>query len=99
MSNRDIIRAWKDEAYRQSLSNGELSALPQNPAGIIELSDAELEGITGANTEYLMTVGCCIGFTAHTCAWCPPPGTRMGRKTDATSDRHTCAWCPPPGGR
>ena len=35
----DIIRAWKDEEYRQSLSTEELKQLPENPAGLIELSD------------------------------------------------------------
>ncbi|MEZ4673921.1 MAG: mersacidin/lichenicidin family type 2 lantibiotic [Caldilineaceae bacterium] len=29
MSNINIIRAWKDEAYRNSLSNVELAALPE----------------------------------------------------------------------
>jgi mersacidin/lichenicidin family type 2 lantibiotic len=67
MSNQDVIRAWKDEAYRLNLSDAERSLLPQNPAGIIELSDAELGMVTGANTERLMTVGCCYGFTSDTC--------------------------------
>ena len=42
----DIVRAWKDEAYYQSLSEEQLSALPINPAG--ELTDADLAGISGA---------------------------------------------------
>ena len=33
MSKIDIIRAWKDEAYRQSLSEAERTRLPENPAG------------------------------------------------------------------
>ena len=44
----DIIRAWKDEAYRSSLSTEEQAMLPENPAGAFELSDAELEAIHGA---------------------------------------------------
>jgi mersacidin/lichenicidin family type 2 lantibiotic len=44
----DIVRAWKDEEYRNSLSNEELAMLPTNPAGCLELSDAELEAIHGA---------------------------------------------------
>jgi mersacidin/lichenicidin family type 2 lantibiotic len=47
MSN--IVRAWKDAAYRQTLSTEELSMLPANPAGEIELSDARLEAIFGAD--------------------------------------------------
>ncbi|HET8840146.1 MAG TPA: mersacidin/lichenicidin family type 2 lantibiotic [Ktedonobacteraceae bacterium] len=41
----DIISTWKDEAYRKSLSNEQINALPSHPAG--ELSDAELEGAFG----------------------------------------------------
>jgi mersacidin/lichenicidin family type 2 lantibiotic len=33
MSKQDIIRAWKDAAYRDSLSAAERAALPDNPAG------------------------------------------------------------------
>jgi mersacidin/lichenicidin family type 2 lantibiotic len=42
-----IVRAWKDEAYRQGLSVEEQAMLPANPAGEIELTDAELEAISG----------------------------------------------------
>jgi len=41
----DIVRAWKDESYRQSLSKTQLSILPSNPAG--ELSNAEMELVYG----------------------------------------------------
>ncbi|HVU67159.1 MAG TPA: mersacidin/lichenicidin family type 2 lantibiotic [Ktedonobacteraceae bacterium] len=41
----DIVRAWKDESYRQSLSEEELKALPPCPAG--ELSEQELTAIAG----------------------------------------------------
>lgn len=41
----DIVRAWKDETYRQSLSEEQLSALPVNPAG--ELNEAELAAVYG----------------------------------------------------
>jgi mersacidin/lichenicidin family type 2 lantibiotic len=43
----DIVRAWKDEAYRRSLSPEEQAMLPENPAGVLELSDAELQVIHG----------------------------------------------------
>lgn len=42
MSNEDIIRAWKDEGYRNSLSITDLAQIPDNPAGLIELTDAEM---------------------------------------------------------
>lgn len=37
MSNEQIIRAWKDEEYRNGLSKEKLSQLPENPAELIEL--------------------------------------------------------------
>ena len=45
----DIVRTWKDEGYRQELSEEGLNMLPSNPAGEIELSDAQLESIYGAD--------------------------------------------------
>ncbi|MBV6622422.1 MAG: mersacidin/lichenicidin family type 2 lantibiotic [Rivularia sp. (in: Bacteria)] len=47
MSNIDVIRAWKDEEYRNSLSEEQLSDLPENPAGMVELSDADMEALAG----------------------------------------------------
>lgn len=37
-----IIRAWKDEEYRMSLSEAEQALLPEHPSGLIEISDDEL---------------------------------------------------------
>lgn len=64
MLPKDVIRAWKDEDYRLSLSESERALLPQHPAGLIELSEADLETVAGGNTERLRTVGCCEGFTS-----------------------------------
>jgi len=47
MSNNDIIRAWKDEDYRNSLSAEQRSQLPENPAGMIELPDEESDALSG----------------------------------------------------
>ncbi|MBV9282326.1 MAG: mersacidin/lichenicidin family type 2 lantibiotic, partial [Chloroflexi bacterium] len=47
MSNLTIIRAWKNEEYRLSLSEAERAALPGHPAGRVELSDAALDGAAG----------------------------------------------------
>jgi mersacidin/lichenicidin family type 2 lantibiotic len=47
MSRIDIIRAWKDEAYRQSLSEAERASLPANPAGVVELTEAEAHAVEG----------------------------------------------------
>lgn len=47
MSHENIIRAWKDENYRQSLTEEEQSLLPANPAGMLELTDAQLGNAAG----------------------------------------------------
>ncbi len=45
----DIVRAWKDEVYRQTLSEEQLNSLPANPAG--ELDDAELAAVCGGDGQ------------------------------------------------
>jgi mersacidin/lichenicidin family type 2 lantibiotic len=47
MSNDEIIRAWKDEEYCKNLSKQMRSQLPENPAGIVELTQTEMETIAG----------------------------------------------------
>lgn len=66
MSHADIIRAWKDEEYRLGLSGPERAALPENPAGLLDLTDADLD-VAGARTERIMSLACCPGLTADTC--------------------------------
>jgi mersacidin/lichenicidin family type 2 lantibiotic len=51
MTPDQIIRAWKDEDFRLSLSAAEQALLPQNPAGASELSDEELLGVTGGQED------------------------------------------------
>lgn len=51
MKKFDTIRAWTDVEYRESLTAEQLAALPANPAGIANLSDATLAGITGGGVE------------------------------------------------
>ena len=47
MSKEKIIRAWKDPAYRESLSAEERAALPPSPAGPVELSEEQLASVLG----------------------------------------------------
>ena len=47
--NIDVARAWKDPLYRQSLSEEELRTLPENPVGEFELTEAELETVSGGD--------------------------------------------------
>jgi mersacidin/lichenicidin family type 2 lantibiotic len=59
----DIIRAWKDEEYRLSLTEEQLALLPDNPAGHqIELSDADLESVAGGIS---ILGGCSVGGNCH----------------------------------
>ena len=51
MSKIDIIRAWKDESYRLSLSEADRAELPASPAGPVELSDADLTGAGGEGAD------------------------------------------------
>ena len=44
---QDIIRAWKDTNFRDSLSKEQRAQLPANPAGLIEIDDEQLVQATG----------------------------------------------------
>lgn len=48
MSHEQIIRAWKDSDYRNSLSAEELALLPANPAGEA-LTEDELNSVVGGH--------------------------------------------------
>jgi mersacidin/lichenicidin family type 2 lantibiotic len=61
MSHENIVRAWKDEEFRNSLSAEELALLPENPAGVIELEDAELEAVTGGRRPVTKFTETCSG--------------------------------------
>ncbi|HEY0735247.1 MAG TPA: mersacidin/lichenicidin family type 2 lantibiotic [Herpetosiphonaceae bacterium] len=54
MSNVDIIRAWKDDEYRNSLSEEARALLPEHPAGLLELRDEDLGLVAGAYTLDLL---------------------------------------------
>ena len=54
MSRLDIIRAWKDEDYANSLTDAEKTMLPQNPAGFVELADEDMAQAAGGT---IITLG------------------------------------------
>ena len=69
MSKADVIRAWKDPDYRGSLGAFELAALPENPAGAIELTDDDLDGPeVGFATTY-WTCTCTTATRQITCTF------------------------------
>lgn len=58
----DVVRAWRDEEYRNSLSAEELAALPVHPAGTVELADVSLRSIAGgcsSNPDFSTAVYSC----------------------------------------
>ena len=54
----DIVRAWKDASYRQSLNIEQQAMLPESPVGDFELSEAELDSINGGGSQGGSLVGC-----------------------------------------
>ena len=61
----DTIRAWKDEDYRLSLSKAELAMLPENPAGVTELTEDQmgsLEGGTFLPINFSVTIVLCTEY-------------------------------------
>ena len=59
--NIDIVRAWKDAEYRESLSDEELAQVPEHPAGEVELDEEELVNIAGGS------VGVCTLLSLLVC--------------------------------
>lgn len=59
MTHREIERAWTDRVYRASLSDAEFGAIPDHPAGAVELPDDSLIGVNGGTT----TVPCTTAGT------------------------------------
>jgi len=47
LSVNEIIRAWKDKQYRDSLSEEQQAQLPANPAGLVEIDDEQLVQVAG----------------------------------------------------
>ena len=62
MSINDVIRAWEDAEYRNSLSNDERAVLPDSPVGAIELTEDELTEVMGAAQS-----GASVGCNTKTC--------------------------------
>ncbi|HET7436174.1 MAG TPA: mersacidin/lichenicidin family type 2 lantibiotic [Thermoanaerobaculia bacterium] len=87
MTKDQIIRAWKDESFRNSLTDQQLGELPHHPAGLVELGGDELEYAAGSaltdlaeeGTYALFSLGCCstgLGSWFISCSTCTPgPGT------------------------
>jgi mersacidin/lichenicidin family type 2 lantibiotic len=72
MSNDDIIRAWKDPAYRSCLNAKERELLPANPAGTID--DGKLAEVTGGASSIITEFIPCTTWCSYFCSFfwpCP----------------------------
>jgi len=47
MSTFDVIREWKDEEYRFGLTAEDRMGVPDHPAGMMELTDSDLDDAAG----------------------------------------------------
>lgn len=57
MSKVNVVRAWKDATYRNSLSREQFAQLPANPAGKIVVSRLPED----VNTAFTLTVARLLG--------------------------------------
>ncbi len=63
MNANEIVRCWKDDEYRESLSDSERAILPENPAGFMmtneEMGMAKPESPTvWTDSQYRCTHAC-----------------------------------------
>ena len=65
MSELNVIRAWKDEEYRASLSTAERAGAPPNPAGAIEVLFSTHNEVVGAAGSWF---GACISVDWMPCS-------------------------------
>ena len=67
MKKKDIIRAWRDGEFYESLTDEQKASLPENPAALLALDDDVLNSVSG---------GCCSAMypcpTSIVCSPCPP---------------------------
>jgi mersacidin/lichenicidin family type 2 lantibiotic len=63
ISDIDVVRAWKDEEYRSSLTEAQRAQLPENPAGMIELTDEAMNEVVGGLPGLTQLLRCGVFFT------------------------------------
>jgi mersacidin/lichenicidin family type 2 lantibiotic len=72
MSNIDIARAWKDEDYRNSLTEEQKNQLPENPAGEAEISNEDLGNVSGGMRSETAQTQCGGQYCKNTSGACNP---------------------------
>ncbi|GAB3645339.1 mersacidin/lichenicidin family type 2 lantibiotic [Glycomyces tarimensis] len=66
----ESTRTWKDPEYRRELGE----SAPDNPAGLVDLTDDELFGVAGGSSSW----GCVTTTVTLTVTVCSPTGTLCG---------------------
>lgn len=66
MKKQEIIKAWRNRGFYESLSEAERALLPAHPAGVLDLEDKMLNEVVGGAT------GLCGEPTSSYCTPCPP---------------------------
>jgi mersacidin/lichenicidin family type 2 lantibiotic len=56
----DVVRAWRDEEYRDSLTAEERASLPENPAGTAVVQDSALHTIAGGSGHPTTFADSCV---------------------------------------
>jgi mersacidin/lichenicidin family type 2 lantibiotic len=85
MSSETVIRAWKDANFRAGLNAEERAKLPANPAGVVELSPAELAKAAGGTIWEDI-----YSFIVGTCGCPPAPTTGQFCTTPCTTSLAGC---------
>jgi mersacidin/lichenicidin family type 2 lantibiotic len=62
MNTDEIVKSWKDEDYMNALSAAEQALLPENPVGLMELSDEDLLGINGGSAPMSVVVASAVSI-------------------------------------
>jgi mersacidin/lichenicidin family type 2 lantibiotic len=58
MSNKSIVEYWKNEEHRLNLSDEARANLPENPAGLVELTDEALDDLISGGVESTVDSSC-----------------------------------------
>ena len=69
MSKVNVIRAWKDRNYRNSLTAEQKAALPENPAGAVEVPADVAQNVNGGTRLQIASNGGGGGVFFITASW------------------------------
>jgi mersacidin/lichenicidin family type 2 lantibiotic len=69
MSTLQIVRAWKDQTYRRSLTKEQLADLPAHPAGEIEFESGAVAAKTNGRKCEAPTTAVCTAFCTPYTVW------------------------------